>query len=319
MSAVTSVEPLGPWAASTRSRVVRTLARCAVRPLLTALPATGPARVALRAFIAGPAVLDLLPGGPASLVRPSRTPAGEWILPPGTPPRGGDVVLFLHGGGYVAGSARTYRAAMRLLAAETGFPVLALDYRLAPEHPIPAALDDALAAYEILLGDGRPRPVHVVADSAGAHLAIEMLAELATRGAPGPRRMVLFSPVLDPESPQADARDRSCPDPVVSPQFVRRCVSAARGGDPTGVTDALSRLDGVADDSLPAVLSLLGDTECYADDTWRLHRRLDRAGVENRWRAMPGQIHSFLVFARWLPEGRAAVVEAARFLRAGSP
>jgi epsilon-lactone hydrolase len=120
----------------------------------------------------------------------------EWLQPPAV--RNDAVVLYLHGGGYVIGSPRSYRHLAAAIARAAGSRALLLDYRLAPEHPFPAALEDAIAAYRWLLGQGlAPGRIVLAGDSAGGGLTIATLLALRQRGLPRPGGGVCISPWVD--------------------------------------------------------------------------------------------------------------------------
>jgi acetyl esterase/lipase len=129
---------------------------------------------------------------------------GEWSRRTGAPARPGSI-LYLHGGAYCVGSPATHRALTSRLARVTGLPVFAADYRLAPEHPYPAALDDAIAAYRALRADG---PVILMGDSAGGGLALATALALRDAGAPAPAALALFSPWVDLANPARHHRRR---------------------------------------------------------------------------------------------------------------
>ncbi len=125
------------------------------------------------------------------------------------------MLLYLHGGGFVFGSRRTHRHLAAALSAAAGRPVLLLDYRRAPEHPFPAAADDALAGYRWLLTQGyAPEKITVIGDSAGGHLTAGLLADLSRRRLPMPAAAVHVLPVPRPGGRRADRPRRGAPGPV---------------------------------------------------------------------------------------------------------
>lgn len=316
----TATAPGAARAVGARERRIAGAARRLIRPALDRLPARGPGLLAIRALVGAPALVD---GGPRDLTvvhgaaTPGRSP-GECVLPASDPGSAGSavggIVLLLHGGGYLAGSARAYRPAARLVAVAGECAVLAPNYRRAPRHRRPAALQDVLATYTGLLRRGVPADrIGVLGDSAGAHLACELLVATAAAGIPAPGRLALFSPLLTPDSPDAVARDRARPDPVVGPAFARRCVAAAGPGG-TQPTDAITGLAGLDRAALPEIRSWVGSTECYAGDAERLHALLDDRGVPNRCTVLPGQVHSFVSLTPLLPAAADAATLAGRFL-----
>src|SRR6202012_3886667 len=139
--------------------------------------------------------------------------SGEWVWAPEADDAAG-VVLVLHGSGYLICSARTHRGFASHLSKYSGMPTFAIDYRLAPEHPFPAAEDDAYAAYRWLLAQGHdPAKIVVAGDSAGGHLAVALALRLRNEGLPAPAALVLFGPLIDPayEACIADERIRQQP------------------------------------------------------------------------------------------------------------
>lgn len=255
---------------------------------------------------------------PCAVTRVSeRSVRGEWIRNEHSAPLARGAVLYLHGGGYIASSARAYRSVASYLASHTGLQVFAADYRLAPKHQFPAALDDALSAYGLLVDAGCPPDRIVVAgDSAGGHLAAGLLISLIEAGCEPPAGLVLFSPLLDPSCATARREDALSPDPMLSPAFADRCAVAYLGD--SDVTDPrISPLE-ACDDTLaafPPVLSYVGSTECFRGDAGALHERLDFLGVPNEVYVVPGQIHSFITLTRLLPEAREVLRETGLFVR----
>ena len=156
----------------------------------------------------------------------------EWLRPPGARPDA--VMLYLHGGGYVIGSPRSHRHLAAAIARAAGVSGLLLDYRLAPEHPFPAALDDAVAAYQWLLGRGvAPDRVVVAGDSAGGGLTVATLLALRERGLPRPAGGVCISPWVDLTCSGATYGTKAAVDPIVTRESVAMMSQAYAGsGDP---------------------------------------------------------------------------------------
>src|ERR1700730_14949084 len=150
--------------------------------------------------------------------------SGEWVWARESDDAAG-VVLVLHGSGYLICSARTHRGFASHLSAYAGMPAFAIDYRLAPEHPFPAAEDDAFAAYRWLLAQGHdPAKIVVPGDSAGGHLAVALAVRLRSEGLPLPAALALFGPLIDPSYRAciADPRVRSQP---LDPRTAKRAVA----------------------------------------------------------------------------------------------
>jgi monoterpene epsilon-lactone hydrolase len=238
---------------------------------------------------------------------------GQWIAARDAD-EGAGVILYLHGGGFIFGGPRTHRHLVSALSAACGLPALLLEYRRAPEHPFPAAADDALAGLLWLLDQGYPpERIVVVGDSAGGHLAAGLLADLHRKRLPMPAAAVLFSPFLDLTGQNLDARDAARRDPYVPPERARECGLAYAGA----VTLTHRRLDVLRGDKRhwPPVLIQVGDTECLLGDSERLAEAIWAAGGHCELQIWPGQVHVFPAFYPLIPEGRAALRQTAGFLR----
>jgi acetyl esterase/lipase len=236
----------------------------------------------------------------------------EWVVAP----RSDDasVMLYLHGGGYVLGSMRTHRVMLSHLSRASGFKVLGLDYRLAPENPFPAPVEDALAAYRWLLWSGYdPRKIVLAGDSAGGGLVVAAIVAMRYAGEPLPAAGVCLSPWVDMEA--------------TGPSFVTNATS-----DPSVARDRILRLAGVylagkspqaplaspihADlRGLPPLLVQVGSIETLLDDARALAQRAQAAGVEvtlEVWEDMP---HVWHHFAPMLPEAQQAIARIGEFVR----
>jgi len=225
------------------------------------------------------------------------------------------VFLLLHGGGYNAGSPRTHRRLAAHLSRSTHMRVLTPDYRLAPEHPFPAGVKDALTAYGWLLNDGLAAD-HVVVggDSAGGGLALSMLLALREAGAAMPRAAVLMAPWTDLTVSGASYRANRKLDPVVTPEGLKE---AARwyAGERDLTDPMLSPL--FADlAGLPPMLIHAASDEVMADDSRLLADRAKAAGVEVTLRMYEGLWHVFHGAGIEIPESRQAIDEIGSYLRA---
>ena len=219
---------------------------------------------------------------------------------------GDRAVLLLHGGAFLIGSPRTHRVLAAHLAVVSGAPVYTLDYRRAPEHPFPAAVDDAAAAYAELANAG---PVSVVGDSAGGALALLLALRLRDEGAPPPAGLVLISPVTDfTLGSSASYRGR---ETVVKESWLRAGVDAFLGGaDPVGLSPLQAGLAG-----FPPVLLQLAEHERLRPEGERLAERLREAGVATELEVLPGLWHDVQLQAHLLAAGAAAVSRAGHWLR----
>jgi epsilon-lactone hydrolase len=243
-------------------------------------------------------------------------PPGEWIEPvaPDHAARK-RVILYFHGGAYVAMSARTHRAITSRLAAWSGAMLFAADYRLAPEYPFPAALDDALAAYRALAAAGTAASRIVVGgDSAGGGLALALLVALRDAGDPPPAAGVLFSPWTDLACTGESIVTNDGVDALSFGSWVRSQARYYLGDTPA--TNPLASPLYADMTGLPPLLIQAGDSEVLLDDSRRVAEKASQAGVATTltiWRGVP---HGWQMFAPILPEGRAALREASAFIRA---
>ncbi len=239
---------------------------------------------------------------------------GSWIAARNAD-EGAGAILYLHGGGFVFGSVRTHRHLVAALSAACGLPALLLDYRRAPEHPFPAAADDAVAGYRWLLDQGfAPGKIVVVGDSAGGHLTAGLLADLHRKRMPMPAAAVLFSPFLDLTCEELDGRDTARRDPFSPPARAREC-GLSYAGEFAFTHRRLNVLKGNKR-RWPPVLIQVGDTECLLGDSERLCEAITAAGGHCELQVWPGQVHVFPAFHPLIPEGRLAIRYVGRFLRA---
>jgi epsilon-lactone hydrolase len=233
----------------------------------------------------------------------------ERVTPPAA--TGGRCVLFLHGGGYVSGSAQLYRNLTWRLAAAAEAPLYFLDYRLAPEHPFPAALDDAVAGYCGLLDRGAdPEEVVLLGDSAGGGLVFSLLLRLRDEGKPRPRRAVALSPWTDLALTGASLRLNAAADRVsdLAAVFAEYYLG---GADPR--TPYASPLYGDLA-RLPPTLIQVGSDEILVDDALRMAERLRAAGSPVTLEIWPRMPHVWHAFAPFVPESRHAIRRVGEFL-----
>jgi acetyl esterase/lipase len=205
-------------------------------------------------------------------------------------PAGGDparTVLYLHGGGFTTGSPATHRALATHLAAASGATVHVLDYRLAPEHPFPAALDDVVAAYRELLARGaHPTRTALAGDSAGGWLALTAALRLRDAGNGQPAALGLISPWLDLQG-TAWPDDRT--DAMLRPAWLRRCARDFSGSTLLDVAELAPLEADLA--GLPPITMHVGSEEILLDDAVRLARRARSAGVPVDLRRLDGLWH----------------------------
>jgi epsilon-lactone hydrolase len=237
----------------------------------------------------------------------------EWISAPNA--SADRVVLYLHGGGYVIGSVNTHRDLMVRISRASGFRVLGVDYRLAPEHPFPAAVDDALAAYRWLLGQGvQPSRIAVAGDSAGGGLTMATLVAIREAKLPVPGAGVCLSPWVDLEGIGESMTTKASVDPVVQKQGLTAMAAAYLGGKPARTPLAAPLYADLQ--GLPPLLIQVGEAETLLDDSNRLAERAKAAGVKVTLEPWKDMIHVWQMFASFLPEGQEAIDGIGRYLRA---
>lgn len=230
----------------------------------------------------------------------------ERYSPPGAPDDA--ILLYLHGGGYIAGSFTSHRGLVSNLAAACGLVALMPEYRLAPEYPFPGALDDALSFYRCLLDQGyAPRRILLGGESAGGGLTVAALVALRDRGVPLPAAAFVISPWTDLAATGDSLRTRARQDPWFSPEFVAPTAAHYVGVD-SPINPLISPL--YADlRGLPPLLIHVGDYEILLDDSTRLADKARCAGVDVTLRVWDGMWHVFQALAARIPEARRSIDE----------
>ena len=240
----------------------------------------------------------------------------EWIVPAGVSERG--AILYLHGGGYCIGSINTHRVLVAHLAIACGVRALAVDYRLAPEHPFPAAVDDATAAYRWLLArDVAPERIVVAGDSAGGGLTVATLVALRDARLPRPAAGVCLSPWVDLEGIGESMTRCAALDPMVQRDGLLRMARAYLGAaDPRSPLAAPLYADLRG---LPPLLIQVGTAETLLDDSVRLADRARAAGVDVTLEPWDDMIHVWQAFVGLLPEAGQAITRIGEFVRSRLP
>lgn len=235
---------------------------------------------------------------------------GEWIRPAGSA-QSEHVILYLHGGGYVSCTSQTHRPITTALARLSRCRVFSLDYRIAPEHPFPAAVDDAAAAFRWLAANGEPaKNIAVAGDSAGGGLALAMMLRLRSQGDALPASGVCLSPWVDLTG--ADAyRNNSCSmfQPTDVASFAALYLNGASAETPEA-SPLFGDLSG-----LPPLLIQVSSTELLLDDAVRLHEKATRCGVVSTLRIYPGLPHVWQILTPLVPEGKSALKEIIVFMQ----
>lgn len=234
----------------------------------------------------------------------------------GAPSHG--TILHIHGGGFAIGSAQSSVGLAAELARRTDMRVVSVDYRLAPEHPYPAALDDVTAAYRALLDEiGTSDRVVVSGESAGGNLALALLIAGRAEQLAMPAGVVLMSPVTDLSATGRSYIDKADVDPVLSEAAIRtRVADYLAGADPNDplVSPIHADLTG-----LPPLLIQAGSDEVLLDDATGLAARAAAHGVAVILDVTPGVPHVFQAFAAFLDEGAAALDRVGYFIRSTQP
>ena len=235
--------------------------------------------------------------------------AAEWHQPQGAPTD--RALLYLHGGAWMIGSPAMYRAYVSRLAQLTQTNALVVDYRLAPEHPFPAGLDDCLASFDYLAGMGvEPHKIVVAGDSAGGNLTLALLVARRDRGLPLP---VAISPATDLSGVGESYDSRADVDPFFGHQelgHVSEYYAVDHPLDEPLISPLQADLQG-----LPPLLIHVGDHEVLLDDSICFADKARAAGVEVTLKVWPEMFHVFQIFEPLLPEAREANREIAAFMQ----
>ena len=240
------------------------------------------------------------------------TAPAEWLRPPSAAP--GRVVLYLHGGGYVIGSPRSHRHLAAAIGGAAGASALLLDYRLAPEHPFPAAVEDATAAYRWLL-DQAIAPGHIViaGDSAGGGLTVATLLALREARVPLPAAGVCISPWVDLTCGGASYATKADAGPIVRRAGVEQMAQAYLGATPPRTPLASPLFADLR--GLPPLLIHVGTDEVLLDDAVQLADRVKAAGVDATLEVYDHMIHVWHWFLPMLDEAQTAVDGIGGFVR----
>lgn len=239
-----------------------------------------------------------------------RVPA-EWIVP--SKLSTDRVLLYLHGGSYNAGSINSHRSLAANIAAAANARALIIDYRLAPEHPYPAAVDDATAAYEWLLDNGHaPGEIIIAGDSAGGGLAMALLVHLRDKGKPLPALAICLSPWTDLAGAGQSLQTRAKADIILDAGNLSKSAQAYLGGaDPRAplASPLYADLKG-----LPPLLIQVGSDEILLSDSTELAERAKGAGVNVTLEVWEPMQHDWHFAASFVPEGRQAIARIGEFV-----
>ena len=236
----------------------------------------------------------------------------QWITAPGVPQD--RLIIYYHGGAYATCSPTTHQDLISRLSRASGAAALGVDYRLAPEHPFPAAVDDSIAAYNWALGHGFEASNIVLAgDSAGGGLVLSVLLAARDTGAPLPAAGVCFSPWVDLEcTGESMAANDHLDD------FIKYSGLSARAQSYLGGADAKHPWASAlyADlTGLPPLLVHVGSAETLLDDSTRLVEVAQKAGEDVTLKIWEDMVHVWQAFASILPEGQQSIEESGAFIR----
>ena len=237
----------------------------------------------------------------------------EWITTPNSESQ--KVVLYLHGGGYVAGSIASYRDLVARISSVSKARILILEYRLAPEFPFPNALEDSVAAYKWLVSTENINPNNIIiaGDSAGGGLTLATAIKLRNEGFPLPIAIVCLSPWTDLAGTGESLKTNGEIDPFISLEMFEICARTY-----LETTDPCNHLASplYADlQGLPPLLIQVGTSEVLLDDSIRFAERAKTAGVDVRLKIWKDMIHIFAIFAIFTPESRQAIEQIGEFMQ----
>lgn len=238
--------------------------------------------------------------------------AAEWVRAPGS--QAGRAILYLHGGGYVMGSLTTHRALAGEFSRAAQAAVLLVDYRLAPEDPFPAAVEDGVASLRWLLDRGfAPSNLAIAGDSAGGGLTAATLVSARDQGVPMPRAAVCISPWSDLTCSNASYKTRAEADPMVTPGGIGSMANVYLQGKDAKHPYASPNFADLR--SLPSLLIHVGRDEVLLDDSIKLHEKAKADGVDSTLEVWDDMIHVWHAFHPMLPEGKQAITRVGAFLR----
>jgi acetyl esterase/lipase len=258
-----------------------------------------------------PAVFPLAKGVSCEPVKIGHLSA-EWLTPAGFVD--GPTMLYLHGGGYFEGSLNTHRGLVSQISLAAQARSLLIDYRLAPENPFPAAVEDAAQAYMWLTSEmAKPAGIIIGGDSAGGGLTVAALLDLKASELALPAGAVCMSPWMDLKVTGQSVKDRAHQDPLVQEDILFRAAEAyLNGQDPENplASPLYGDLAG-----LPPIYIQTGTAEVLLDDSKRFAERAKQANVDITLELWEDMIHVWHVFYSLLPESREAIQSLARFIR----
>ena len=241
----------------------------------------------------------------------------EWVIADGADPA--RRILYMHGGSWISGSPAGYRAFLSRVSQAAGAMVLAVDYRLAPEHKFPAGLEDCMQAYLWMRQNGlhgrQPASsVYLMGDSAGGNLALATLLKINDAKLPLPSAVVAISPATDFTGESPSLVSRASVDPIINPQILPALIPVYLGQDTDPTDPYASPLFGDYY-GMPPLLLQVGDAEVLLDDSRRLAKHASEQGCDVTLEVWDGMPHVFQGFAPFLPEASEAIAKIGEFIR----
>lgn len=235
----------------------------------------------------------------------------EWVIPPDEDPE--KVIFYTHGGGYGMGDLISSRALIAPIAKKTGIRVFSFEYRLAPEHPFPAAFDDAKEAYEYVLGQGYS-PVNIIAfgESAGGGLAVSNILRLIAEGKEAPKCLVTISPWSDLTATGQTYFLNEDKDPLLRGKYLKRLADSYVGDD-SPLNPYISPAFASYDDRFPPTLIQAGSDEVLLDDSKLLYNAMKDGGVDVDIEIYPKMWHVFHIWQ--LEESDKAITAIDEFIK----
>ncbi len=223
-------------------------------------------------------------------------------------------IIYLHGGSYCVGAIATYRAFSGGIALASGIPVLTVGYRLAPENPYPAALDDTVAIYRELLSKGyKAKDIVLMGDSAGGGLCLAAAMYLRDNSEPLPAAIALISPWTDLTMSSESCNKLASKDPICYVEFEKKCALAYAGGK--DLTDPyISPLYG-SFKALPPIIIQCGTVDIGADDFLKTYEKAIADGADVTFRIWKGMFHNFTIFCENTPEGMQSFLEIISWIK----
>lgn len=238
---------------------------------------------------------------------------GEWITTPDI--ISDHVLLYFHGGGYIGGSIETHKDLVSRISRAAKVRVLIINYRLAPEHSFPAALEDAVIAYQWLLTNEKIDPKNIIigGDSAGGGLTISTLVKLREEGVPLPTAAICLSPWTDLAGTGESIKTKAELDPFITPELDEFCAKMyLKDVDPKNYLASPLYADLTG---LPPIYIQVGTSECLLDDSKRLAKNAKEAGIDVELDIWEDMIHIFAIFAPLAPEGQQAILKISDFIQ----